>query len=129
MKDAAIAGFRIGKRPHHLSVLAILLQFSMFQMNSRATGAVRDKRDFNLSVDGSVRLPVGADFLCQHQAARRLPNLYAPIAFGTVCTPLERPTTGRIIDRCSPLPDWDMGLMEVDAVMPAGRAAKPSARV
>lgn len=27
------------------------------------------------------------------------------------------------------LPDWDMGLMEVQAVMPAGRAAKPSARV
>jgi DNA-binding transcriptional LysR family regulator len=27
------------------------------------------------------------------------------------------------------LPDWDMGLMEVHAVMPAGRRAKPSARV
>jgi DNA-binding transcriptional LysR family regulator len=27
------------------------------------------------------------------------------------------------------LPDWDMGLTEVNAVMPAGRAAKPSARV
>ena len=27
------------------------------------------------------------------------------------------------------LPDWDMGLMEVHAVMPAGRAAKPAARV
>lgn len=27
------------------------------------------------------------------------------------------------------LPDWDMGLMEVHAVMPAGRAAKPSARM
>jgi DNA-binding transcriptional LysR family regulator len=27
------------------------------------------------------------------------------------------------------LPDWDMGLIEVHAVMPAGRAAKPSARV
>jgi len=27
------------------------------------------------------------------------------------------------------LPDWDMGLMEVHAVMPGGRRAKPSARV
>jgi DNA-binding transcriptional LysR family regulator len=27
------------------------------------------------------------------------------------------------------LPDWDMGLTEVHAVMPGGRAAKPSARV
>src|SRR6516225_2527188 len=70
-------------------------------MNGRPIRAVSDKRDFHFGLDGTVRLPVGADFPCQHQAARRLPNLYtAPIAFGTVCAPLEPPTTALRLDDC-----------------------------
>src|SRR5215472_5398484 len=71
----------------------------MLQMNGCPIRAISDKHDFHFSLDGTVRLPFGADFPCQHQAARRLPDLHpAPIAFGTIRTPLEPPTTALRLD-------------------------------
>src|SRR6516162_2147803 len=68
-------------------------------MNDCPIRAVGDKHDFHFRLDGTVRLPVNADFPCQHQTVRRLPDLYpAPIAFGTIRTPLEPPTTALRLD-------------------------------
>src|SRR5262252_4673439 len=70
-------------------------------MNGRPIRAVSDKHDFHFRLDGTVRLPVGADLPCQHQTVRRLPDLYpSPIAFGTIRTPLEPPTTALRLDDC-----------------------------
>src|SRR5215472_1143897 len=71
----------------------------MFQTNGHPIRAVSDKRNFHFRLNGTIRLPVGADFPGQHQAMRRLPDLYpSPVAFGPVSTALEPPTTAPRLD-------------------------------